>query len=297
MRCASPLYLAKEKIWVGCGSCTLCRIKKSMDWSTRLLHELSTHDHNALFVTWTYNNEYLLNYSVHKKHLQDYFKRLRKSIEPRKIKYFACGEYGDQTQRPHYHAIIFGMSYNAEDRAKVMANWKYGITFIDDRLVTIEACSYVAGYIRKKLNGKLGEKYYKEQGREPPFQLQSLGLGKQYALKYREELSKNLCVYINGFKKGLPRYYRKILDLGRDQYEDIVFDYEVEMIAELDKLGAKWEDNENYHHLKDYKYAGQQGRVFHNRIITEEYEHIMKAYRQQANLNKKKSMELKEGKI
>lgn len=296
MRCANPLYLYKEKIWVGCGTCTLCRIKKSMDWSTRLLHELSTTNHDALFVTYTYNNEHILNYSLHKKHMQDYLKRLRKGLEPKRIKYFLCGEYGDQTQRPHYHAILFNVTHNPEDLSQIIGNWKYGITFVDDRIVTIEACAYVAGYIRKKLTGKLGEKYYEEQGREPPFQLQSYGLGKKYCLENRDQLSKNLSLTIHGFKKGLPRYYRKILGLGKEEYQDVIYEYEEELIEELEKYSVSWKESNPYSHT-EYKYAENQGKIFHRREITPEYEAIMKSYRQQANLNKKKSIELKEGKI
>jgi len=267
-----------------------------------MLHELSTNNHDALFVTWTYDNQHILEYSLHKKHLQLYFKRLRKGLYPKKIKYFACGEYGDKTQRPHYHAIIFNVSHNVEDKAQIIGNWHYGITFIDDRLVTIEACAYVAGYIRKKLNGKLGEKYYKKQGREAPFQLQSQGIGKEYALKNRDQLSKNLNVTINGYKKGLPRYYRKMLELGTEEYAEVINEYEEELIKEMRKYAIEWAKDPDFRKrieetAKEIDRAEDTGKIFHNKIITPKYEAVMRAYRQQANLNKKKSMELKEGKI
>ena len=38
-------------------------------------------------------------------------KRLRKKLHPLKIRFFHCGEYGDKTRRPHYHALIFGYSF------------------------------------------------------------------------------------------------------------------------------------------------------------------------------------------
>jgi hypothetical protein len=31
-----------------------------------------------------------------------------------KVRFFHCGEYGDLTRRPHYHALIFG--YDFPDR-------------------------------------------------------------------------------------------------------------------------------------------------------------------------------------
>jgi hypothetical protein len=36
---------------------------------------------------------------------------LRKKISPLKIRFFHCGEYGDKTRRPHYHALIFGYGF------------------------------------------------------------------------------------------------------------------------------------------------------------------------------------------
>jgi len=39
-----------------------------------------------------------------------FLKRLRKSIAPQRIRFFACGEYGEKTSRPHYHAVLFGLS-------------------------------------------------------------------------------------------------------------------------------------------------------------------------------------------
>ena len=65
------------------------------------------HPHNA-YITLTYNDDHLpANGSLQPRDLQLFWKRLRKARTPG-IRYYACGEYGDQTARPHYHAIIFG---------------------------------------------------------------------------------------------------------------------------------------------------------------------------------------------
>jgi hypothetical protein len=44
-------------------------------------------------------------------HFQKFMKRLRDRIKPLKIRFFHCGEYGDLTRRPHYHALIFGYDF------------------------------------------------------------------------------------------------------------------------------------------------------------------------------------------
>jgi hypothetical protein len=58
-------------------------------------------------------------------------KRLRKKIQPLKIRFFHCGEYGDKTRRPHYHALIFG--YGFPDK-KIFKKQKSGDLFTSDML-------------------------------------------------------------------------------------------------------------------------------------------------------------------
>ena len=92
----------------------------------RMLHELSDYE-DAVFVTLTYDEDHIpSNHSLKKSDLQKWFKRVRKEIEPKKIRYFACGEYGDKTQRPHYHAIIFGLSLRADDKMVMQSKWPMG---------------------------------------------------------------------------------------------------------------------------------------------------------------------------
>ena len=92
-----------------CGSCTGCRLEQSRQWAVRCFHESQLHKDNS-FITLTYNPENLpADNSISKDELQRFFKRLRRKIEPKKVRYFACGEYGDKTERPHYHAIVFNL--------------------------------------------------------------------------------------------------------------------------------------------------------------------------------------------
>ena len=120
MQCVKPIRIKGKQgtysfknfsdgMYVPCGRCIACRIRKREEWTIRLLHELKYHA-DAVFVTLTYNDESLpINQkgypTLRKKHLQDFFKRLRINLDRdyhhRKIKYFACGEYGDCTGRPH----------------------------------------------------------------------------------------------------------------------------------------------------------------------------------------------------
>lgn len=173
----------------------------------------------SCFLTLTYNDGNLpVDLGLHKRDLQLFFKRLRKDIENKKIKYFACGEYGERSSRPHYHAIIFGLGLCDETfkiigrsgkASKVMLEaWKYGFAVCGN--VTYQSARYVAGYIQKKYSGPLERLNY--EGREPPFQLQSQGLGKRWCLDNSDNLVTDLSFTVNGVRHSMPRYYRKVLE-------------------------------------------------------------------------------------
>jgi len=91
-----------------CGQCLGCRIKHRRTWANRLIIESTLHLHSS-FVTLTYDEENEPeNRELCPKHLTDFFKRYRYKIYPRRHRYYACGEYGSQTDRPHYHIAMFG---------------------------------------------------------------------------------------------------------------------------------------------------------------------------------------------
>jgi hypothetical protein len=203
----------EEEIKLPCGRCTGCRLDYSRQWAIRCHHEAQLHEHNS-FITLTYNNENLpSDYSIHKEELQKFFKRLRKNTGAR-FKYYACGEYGEPTEknnyiaRPHYHAVIFG--YDFPDKV-LEKKTKTGDLLFSSKIldiawqnkgwalignVTFESAAYVARYVMKKRkgdpeeinkNGLPNKHYYQhidyETGevwdREPEFCLMSRGSGKQ----------------------------------------------------------------------------------------------------------------------
>lgn len=109
------------------------------------------HD-KACFITLTYSDENLPeNGSLSSRDLQLFFKRLRKKL-PHRIRYFACGEYGERFKRPHYHAIIFGLENSCLTWQLISDVWNKGI--IDVGSVTKDSISYVAGYVSKKINNE-----------------------------------------------------------------------------------------------------------------------------------------------
>jgi hypothetical protein len=159
----------------GCGRCLPCRINRARVWTTRLLLEQRTHDKNA-FVTLTYDDDHLPDdLSVSKDEMQRYIKRLRKLVGS--VRYFAVGEYGDKSDRPHYHLILFGLDYM--DRPAIEKAWRkddtsMGFVMVGD--VTKDSARYVCGYCLKKMTSPTDPRL---KGRGPEFALSSRrpGLG------------------------------------------------------------------------------------------------------------------------
>jgi len=154
------------KLQLPCGRCIGCRLERSRQWAMRCVHESSLHDQNC-FLTLTFADNPV---SLRKSVFQKFMKRLRKAIDPVKIKYFMCGEYGEQFDRPHFHACIFGWSppdlellsskngillYKSEFLSKV---WGHGFVTVGD--VTFESAAYVARYVMKKITGDSAQEHY-----------------------------------------------------------------------------------------------------------------------------------------
>lgn len=191
----------------------------------RMLHEKSVWK-DAVFVTLTYSEENLpllegrsepLS-TLQVSDLQKFFKKLRRRIK--KLKYYACGEYGEKpgsTNRPHYHAVVFGVPfgsttlvksvrYAAEDNP-IFQSWRKGNVVLGT--VTEDSIRYVAQYIDKKVFGRLADDHY--NGRVPEFQVCSQRIGLQWLKENMEDVLYDGCLKFRGSDVAIPRYYRKKL--------------------------------------------------------------------------------------
>lgn len=221
---------------VPCGQCIACRLERSRQWAIRCVHELSLYPQNA-FLTLTYEPKKLpLHGSLVKKDLQDFFKRYRRALGSHKIKYLACGEYGEKGDRPHYHAIVFNHDFADKKihtkigdnllytSAKLEERWTHGFCTIGE--ANFQTAAYVARYVTKKKFGKSAEEFYgtvinKETGeitprRIPEFIAASQNLGKAWFEKYHKEVYPLDEVLINGKLVKPPKYYDKLHDLLDD---------------------------------------------------------------------------------
>lgn len=229
------LYSTENKVISPCHQCYACRLNDAREWATRCVLEAMMYSSNC-FITLTYDDVHLpADMSVHKEVFQKFMKRLRKNTGA-DIRYYACGEYGELYQRPHYHACLFGYSpldkflykyrngiplYISDTIAKA---WQYqGYVTVGD--VTYESAAYVARYIDKKLTGEVADEFYGD--REPPFHLMSRrpGLASPYFERYGEDAyAKDFIVIRDSLKVKPPRYFDSIYDkyYGDGAFEDLI---------------------------------------------------------------------------
>lgn len=169
----------REFVELPCGRCPGCLLNRARQWRDRCIAESFYHKSNY-FLTLTYDDEHVPfgpsgNMTLRKKDLQDFWKRLRHETD---VRYFACGEYGDTTHRPHYHAIAFGLDLpditlndfgHLESRI-LTSKWSNGMVSIGE--VNEKTCGYVARYTYKKAFKDL-QLFYDTFQVEPEFTVMS----------------------------------------------------------------------------------------------------------------------------
>lgn len=257
-----------DYVLVPCRRCIGCTVDKSREWATRMMLELKYHE-KACFITLTYNDENLPissyqdnqgnwheSYSLAKSDFQKFMKRLRRHYERRdgtKIRFFACGEYGGKTRRPHYHAILFGIDFS-EDRFVLNKTqdgyvqyrsptleklWTEGYSMICQ--VNWNTCAYVSRYCTKKKYGRQNI-YYQTFGLIPEFNLMSRkpGIGAKYFEEHGEEVYINQEIFLQNNKGGLkvrpPAYYDRLYDIEHHEEMEKIKENRKEMAENAQRL-------------------------------------------------------------
>lgn len=237
-----------EPMTVPCRQCTGCRAEYSRQWAMRIMHEasLSPTETNS-FITLTYNDAHLPpNNSLVKKDFQLFMKRLRKK-HTKKIRYYHCGEYGENFKRPHYHAIIFNHSFKQQELQEVWSLNKKPIGFVDTGDVTFESAAYVAAYVQKKINGKAKHEHYKlpkpvidydtgeyitHKQQEYSTMSRRPGIAKNWFDKYKTDAYPSDFITVNGRKMKPPKYYDRQYELLTKEEREILSLPPMEQIKE-----------------------------------------------------------------
>lgn len=245
---------------IPCGQCIGCRLEYSKNWATRCMLEAKEHPQNW-FITLTYDNEHLpikgqvvnddtgeIYYNdgswkgtLNPEHMQKFIKDLRRYYKYHYnhdgIRFFYCGEYGETTERPHYHIILFNLPIEKDKLKYKFTNEEYqpiyeceeiqkiwGRGLIGVGAVTFSSCAYVARYVTKKKNGARAKEEYLIKGQIPEFVRMSRkpGISRNYYEENKENIY-NTDVLIQSTCKGNilkvkpPKYYDKLYDLDNPE--------------------------------------------------------------------------------
>lgn len=230
------LALTDMRVSVPCGQCMGCRLEKSRQWAMRIMAENDLHDESC-FITLTYSPEHLpKDGSLRKKHFQDFMKRLRKKYHDKTIRYFHCGEYGEELGRPHYHCILFGLDFGDKVYYKTVNGnrlyisptlekiWGFGFSPIGN--VDFESAAYVARYVTKKVTGPEAEHHYQRVDMEtgeyydvlPEYATMSRGrngtggIGKEWYDQFKKDLYPKDFVTMRGQRMKPPKYFDKLFE-------------------------------------------------------------------------------------
>lgn len=242
----------REWIEIPCGKCIECRLQYSRQWADRCVYEAMYYpEDQCWFCTLTYNNENIVDVNSEylpgtlvKKHFQDFMKRLR-DHEYRKngnrIRFYACGEYGSKTFRPHYHVIIFGIQFRPDSLMEWTVSksgkrqwrscylediWERGICTVSP--MSWDTAAYTARYTLKKAFKEYSKELYEVNGLEPEFVLMSRkpGIGYQFYEDNKKDIYKFDQIIQRspdgGRKTKPPRYFDNRLQAENPELYNLI---------------------------------------------------------------------------
>lgn len=232
MQCLSPIHIdvrgtefgikaKKPFILAPCGRCPACLIRKQNEWAFRILMETYSAE-STFFLTLTYDDAHLEFTdegvaTLNKDTLRLFIRYLRRKFDKEEIRFFACGEYGDAFDRPHYHAIIFFKNQISEQSLDNIISklWVKGFYTIYP-FNSIALAKYVAKYSVKQFGINYDNKL-------SPFALMSKGIGKSFMNlenQNKVRINKDFVVYdTQGNPYSLPRYYKDFFFSKDEQIE------------------------------------------------------------------------------
>lgn len=249
----------QERLQLPCGTCIACREEQARQMAVRITHEAQQWEDNS-FITLTYSQENLPKTgSLQYDDLQKFWKRLRKQTG--RLRYYAVGEYGDESMRPHYHACVFGLGFR-ENRIIIRETpnllWlspqlekTWGLGQVTVGKLSFETARYTASYVTKKLRTK--QKYVRIDEAtgellevEQPKAFMSRNLALEWFEKFGKGVSDHDRVVINARPQKPPKAYDKWIARSRANFVvspgGITWRAETDGIRKLEKIKQRRKD-------------------------------------------------------
>lgn len=259
IECIAPKRL-KNGLLVPCGKCNLCKSKRRNEWSIRCAVEVKYCSKMPLFVTLTYNDDFVPSrwhmdcedvdrgvinagsspFTLHRPDVSKFLKRFKRKydLDDATFHYFGCGEYGDIFGRPHYHLLLFGCDFlddvfeqSVEKAQNILSElWTLDgkqLGFVHVCRAGYDGIHYVSKYCLKEYDDELDELQVK------PFTIVSKNLGASWfkttqCMHIKRQLSK-LC-HIDLFDIiGTISIHKDWLKWALDVLSNYVPKFEVEL--------------------------------------------------------------------
>lgn len=244
--------LVKGVEYFECGACPECLQKKSRKWALRCGMQAKVSP--GVMVTLTYDSYKLGSTTeenptdptipLSKKHCQDFIKRLRKWLSKRsdkKLYYLLTAERGKRTNRAHYHALLFNVTfddiikYKKSGRGNIIYKsqtlerlWTHGICTVDCINLSAKTARYCTKYCAK------------DSGADDTFMLFSRGIGddelikrfngKSYWVDGREySIPREIWQKYIEIKYNLPGFSRYVGNVNLEATEKIIYNQTVKL--------------------------------------------------------------------
>jgi len=242
-----------DRVRVPCGHCLGCRSDQARGWAVRLVHEGDVVS-PAWFVSLTYSPDRVPeNGSLDPRDPTLFLKRARHQV-PSPISYYLCGEYGDRTARPHYHAILFGVPFHDREhlldrngapvfRSDSLESW-WGLGLCEFTGLTYGAARYVAGYVRKKVRQRDNPDHYTrvdpgtgelvEIEREYGRMSRRPAIGRRWIERYWRDVYPRDFVVMDGHELKPPRYYDKWME---QHHPDVMMAVKEQRLLDIVEIG------------------------------------------------------------
>lgn len=217
-----------REVQIPCGQCIGCRVQRAVDWGIRITHESKLYDKNS-WITLTYQENPV---TLVRRDVQLFIKRLRKAHPERRIRYFAAGEYGSKSLRPHYHVCLFNFwPSDAKIWVEKTQHYKskeietlWGLGNTDVFRLNHSRALYTGKYSCKKIGGIPAKAHYTRLNPEtgelieciPEFAQMSLkpGIGFNWYERFKTDYLPCNNVVIDGRQYKVPKYYWRKFQLS-----------------------------------------------------------------------------------
>lgn len=313
MPCTSPVsmfqpvaggqLLSYEKgdcrpILICCGQCGHCRLRKALDWCTRMRHEFKMSDHVGCFLTLTYDEDHIpADHGLRYSDVQKFFRYLRR--RGLKFRYYCAGEYGHDhghpflvpykggdLGRPHWHILVFGIDFR---QARVLWKrsgagcdvfqhpllseaWPNGSACFSE--VTDQSIAYCAKHNFKRITGRDAADFYSRVDTvtgeilrvSPECSRMSLkpGLGFTWLEKFggSDVYPHDSVLSAGGVEFAIPKAYDKVFKrLLPDEHEEAVYKrYLKSLLTEKDRTPERLAVRAEVLRLRQAEAAKRRGK-------------------------------------